>query len=126
MMARCYSPRATGWKRYGGRGIKVCERWHTFENFRDDVGVHPGKGWSLDRPKNNEDYGPNNWRWATPKMQARNTRATKLTAANAEDIRRRYVKGNRWDGRSNLSALAHEFGVGKPQIYKVAHGKEWT
>lgn len=44
MFTRCYNPRHESYKNYGARGIKVHERWHKFENFRDDVGAHPGKG----------------------------------------------------------------------------------
>jgi hypothetical protein len=60
-------------------GVRVDERWHDFQNFIDDVGERPSKQHSLDRyPNQNGNYGPNNFRWATPTQQTRNRRVTVL------------------------------------------------
>lgn len=75
MLSRCTNPRSTGWKKYGARGIKVCERWLNFRNFYADMGDAP-TGRTLDRIDNNGNYEPGNVRWATPKEQQTNKRTT--------------------------------------------------
>lgn len=73
MMNRCYLPSCKSYKNYGGRGISVCERWHDFKNFYDDVITGYAKGLEIDRyPDVNGDYCPENYRWANDKQQSRN------------------------------------------------------
>ena len=73
MRERCNLPNHISFKYYGARGVKVCERWMSFENFLSDMGEKPD-GLTLDRIDPFGDYEPDNCRWADAKTQSANTR----------------------------------------------------
>lgn len=78
IIKRCENPSASGYYKYGGRGIRVCDRWRTdYLHFLHDMGECP-EGRSIDRVDCNGNYEPSNCRWATPKTQANNTRRNVL------------------------------------------------
>lgn len=78
MISRCENPNTPGFEHYGGRGIRVCERWRSnFENFFADMGARPSPRHSVDRVRVNGHYEPGNCRWALPKTQGRNTRSNR-------------------------------------------------
>jgi len=83
---RCYNKKNKRYADYGGRGIKVCDRWlESFENFIEDMGFRPSSKHSLDRfPDVNGNYEPSNCRWATSKEQNRNRRDNHLLTFNNE------------------------------------------
>lgn len=73
MIARCENPKYHHFHRYGGRGIRICERWrNSFELFLSDMGPRPSLKHSLDRKDNDGNYEPGNCRWATAKEQRLN------------------------------------------------------
>lgn len=102
---RCYNPKDKGYCNYGGRGIKVCDRWkNSFKNFLSDMGKAPTKDHSLDRyPDMNGNYEPSNCRWATRAEQATNTR------------RNRRIE---WRGQTKtLSQWANEIGINEDSLF---------
>jgi hypothetical protein len=85
MLQRCTNPKQKGFHRYGGRGITVCDRWRSFENFLADMG-EPPQGTSLDRINNDGNYEPSNCRWATAEEQANNRRNNRILTMDGRSL----------------------------------------
>jgi len=77
MLTRCRRKTSPDYKNYGGRGITVCDRWMSFENFLSDMGRRP-PGKTLERQNNELGYGPDNCVWATRAEQSRNKRSSRI------------------------------------------------
>lgn len=104
MLNRCRNVRKSNYQYYGARGIKVCERWHEFENFYADMGERPSDEYSLDRIDNDSDYEPNNCRWATRSEQRRNKRNTSYIEIGGE--------------RLSVADVAERFGLKRDTLLK--------
>lgn len=85
MIDRCTNPKNKSFKRYGARGILVCDRWKKFENFLLDMG-EPTKIQTLGRINNNIGYVPENCRWETYKQQANNRSNSRLVTFRGETL----------------------------------------
>ena len=83
MKSRCNDKSNHSFHNYGGRGIKVCERWLQRENFLSDMGPRPD-GMTIDRKEVNGDYEPSNCKWSTTKEQNRNKRTSRILTINGE------------------------------------------
>lgn len=105
MIQRCTNPNNHAWDRYGGRGIRVCQRWAGpggFDAFVEDMGPRPRVDMSLDRIDNEGDYEPDNCRWTTTQKQNRNTRANHRITIDGETM--------------CLTAWAERYGIGRSTI----------
>lgn len=88
MKARCINPNYKNFHLYGGRGVKVCDRWiESFDAFLEDMGNRPSKNHSIDRfPDKDGNYEPLNCRWATRKEQQGNTRRNRWIEHNGRKM----------------------------------------
>ena len=111
MKKRCSNPNHISYKNYGGRGIKVCERWlgvEGFKNFLADMGERP-EGYTLDRKDNDEDYTPENCKWSSRKEQLFNRRMRSDNTSGVEGVR--WVKRDKyWLARIKVDGKEHYLG----------------
>jgi hypothetical protein len=113
MRGRCLNPHNERYALYAGRGISICSRWDSFENFYADMG-DPPEGKSIDRIDNDKGYSPDNCRWATQKEQVHNSRSTKLSDDDVRAIR---------TDRRPLKVIAAEYGVTHTHVCSIRRGK---
>lgn len=101
MIERCSNPLHKSWRSYGGRGIKVCERWKIFIQFHEDMGNRPN-GCTLDRIDVNGNYEKSNCRWSTHREQGGNRRHNRIISAFGKTM--------------CLSAFAREVGLSRELV----------
>lgn len=106
MKTRCYNAACKCFKHYGGKGIKVCPEWHSFEAFQSWA-LHSGYSEKLliDRIKGDKNYCPENCRWATKQQQACNRSGGKLHYKGASKF------GERWRARITVSGKIISLGL---------------
>lgn len=121
MKGRCNRPNDPAYGAYGGRGIKVSERWsNDFWAFVDDMGPRPSPAHTLDRIDVDGDYEPKNCRWADKTEQSRNRRLVQMTDRLAEEARRRYEFGD------TVADIARSLRISYGVAYATVTGKTWT
>ncbi len=104
MIARCSDPDDEAYEGYGGRGIKVCDRWQDVAMFIEDMAQTYSPGLTIDRRDNDGDYCKENCHWTTMAIQAKNRRDTRLLTHNGETL--------------CASDWANKLGISKHTIYK--------
>ena len=131
IIQRCGNPARWDFKYYGGRGIKVCERWSSFKNFLTDMGSRPSPELTLDRIDVDGDYEPRNCRWATRKEQTANRRPFKQIFLRGADAGQAKLS---WDDIREIRALVgsmsqrligERFGVSQSNVSQIVREVTW-
>lgn len=125
MLNRCENVNQPHYERYGGRGIRVCERWHDFVNFLADMGDRPSPQHSLERIDNNGHYEPGNVRWATASEQRRNARTGAIGARHGNaKLTEKDVRAIRQSALTGVQ-LARAFKISRSVVSAVRRGRTW-
>lgn len=115
MIRRCTNPEHPRYADWGGRGIIVCDRWLSFENFLADMGERP-PGLTLNRKDNDGPYALWNCEWTTPARQAANSRNSKLTP----ELTRRIAQLS--SQNMTMTAIGKRLGLNRHTVAKALYG----
>lgn len=111
MLSRCNNPENAHYHNYGGRGIRVCKRWHQFQNFWEDMGPAPA-GLTLERVKNHKGYSKGNCEWVTRQVNLMNKRTTVRVVFRGVEM--------------NLKQLSTLCGVPWRNLYHRLYVQNWS
>ena len=121
IIQRCCNPKNKDYHYYGGRGIKICERWRDFKNFYKDMGSRPFEKATIGRIHNDGDYCPENCHWETMKQQNRNSNNCNIESKEqANYIRLLYLSG-----KYSQKKLGEMFEVSNGIICDIVNNKTW-
>lgn len=118
MLARCRYDGRDNAERYRNKGIAVCERWSSFDNFLADMGERP-EGTTLDRRDGSKGYEPGNCCWSTPTSQARNTRRNVLNFHSAVEVAKLRLQG------VACNTIATQYGISESLPREIVKGRCW-
>ena len=118
MLSRCRYPHRDTEAKHARRGITVCDRWRSFDDFLADMGERPA-GMTLDRIDNSRGYEPGNCRWATPREQARNTRRNRLSLETATEVAVARLRGE------TCASIAKRYGISESLPREIVKGRTW-
>ena len=124
MIDRCYNPKNTRHKQYGGRGITVCDEWHdivAFVRWANENGCK--RGLEIDRRNNDGNYEPGNCRYVTKKENNRNRKGVKLSMDIAQEIRNAYLL---LKGLVTQQEIADAYGVSRKTIGRAINNRAWV
>jgi len=110
MRKRCENPACKSYPNYGGRGIKVCERWQKFENFLADMGERPSSMHEIDRIDNDLGYQPDNVQWIDDgRAQTRNRRKQRGASSRYRGVD--WWNNSAWRARITIDGKVRELGL---------------
>jgi len=126
MIQRCKNPNHIVYAKYGGSGIKVCERWSSsFQNFINDMGLRTDKSHSIDRLDRKGNYCPENCAWVDREAQMRNRSNTVMSEEIVGEVRLLLAQGY-FDKKGSRKAFALQHGFKPVTLHAVLSGRNWA